>query len=273
MPFIETPGGVTIHYEDAGSGPALVLVHGWSMSGRVWAFQEELADAYRLITLDLRGHGASSAPAAGYAFVDFAADLASLFAQLELREATLVGWSMGAQVALQAFTAVRARLTALVLVSGTPRFTAAADYPYGLPAREGRGMALRLKRDYAKTMGEFFRGMFGTGELSRDHYQQIVRQIVIPGRRPAPHAAMDSLAALNDEDQRQILPLIDLPTLIIHGDRDTICLPGAAYYMAERIVGARLGIMNGVGHAPFLSRPAEFNAILIEFLQGVYGRN
>ncbi len=273
MPFVETPGGVTIHYEDAGSGPALVLVHGWSMSGRVWAFQEELADAYRLITVDLRGHGASSAPAAGYAFVDFVADLASLFAQLELREATLVGWSMGAQVALQAFPAVRDRLAALVLVSGTPKFAAAADYPYGLPAKEARGMALRLKRDYAKTMGEFFRGMFGEGELPWDHYQQMVRRVVIPGLRPAPHAAMDSLAALNEEDQRPVLPLIDLPTLIVHGDRDTICLPGAAHYMAERIADAQLGIMHGVGHAPFLSRPAEFNAILKDFLRGVYGRN
>ncbi len=273
MPFVETPGGVTIHYEDAGSGPVLVLVHGWSMSGRVWAFQEELADAYRLITVDLRGHGASSAPAAGYAFVDFAADLASLFAQLELREATFVGWSMGAQVAMQTFSAVRERLAALVLVSGTPKFTAAADYPYGLPAREARGMALRLKRDYTKTMGEFFRGMFGVGELTSNHYQQMVRRIVIPGKRPAPHAVIDALATLNEEDQRQILPLIDLPTLIIHGDRDTICLPGAAHYMAERIAGARLMVFAGVGHAPFLSRPAEFNGMLKDFLQGVYGRN
>lgn len=273
MPFVRTPGGVTIHYEDAGSGPALVLVHGWSMSGLVWAFQEELAAAYRLITVDLRGHGASSAPAAGYAFVDFAADLASLFAQLELREATLVGWSMGAQVALHAFTAVRERLAALVLVSGTPRFTAAADFPYGLPAREARGMALRLKRDNAKTMGEFFRGMFGEGELARDHYQQIVRQVVIPALRPAPHAVIEALVTLNEEDQRPVLPLIDLPTLIIHGDRDTTCLPGAAHYMAERIAGAKLRVFAGVGHAPFLSRPAEFNVILKEFLQGVYGRN
>ncbi len=273
MPFVENPGGVTIHYEDAGSGPALVLVHGWSMSGRVFAFQEELADAYRLITVDLRGHGASSAPAAGYTFVDFSADLASLFVQLELHEATLVGWSMGAQVALQAFTEVRERLAALVLVSGTPRFTATADYPYGLPAKEARGMALRLKRDYAKTMGEFFRGMFGETELARDHYQRMVRQVVIPGLRPAPHAAIKALTALNEEDQRPVLSLIDLPTLIIHGDQDTICLPGAADYMAERIAGAKLRVFAGVGHAPFLSRPAEFNAILKDFLQGVYGRN
>jgi len=273
MAFIESFEGVKIYYEEAGNGPPLVFLHGWCMSSRVWAFQDELAASYRVIKLDLRGHGRSSTSAYGYAFADFAIDLPAFFAQLDLHGATLVGWSMGAQVALQAFPALRQQLVALVLVSGTPKFIAAEDFPYAISAIEGRGMALRLKRDYDRTMEGFIRRMFVDGELEWDTYKRIARQVIRESRLPELYVALESLAVLVEGDQRHMLADVDLPTLIIHGDQDQICLPEAASYMARQIADARLWMLEGVGHAPFLSRPAEFNAILKDFLQGVYGRN
>ncbi len=273
MPFIETADGVAIHYEDEGEGRPLVFVHGWAMSARVWRFQKELDASRRLIAMDLRGHGQSGAPTDGYAMVDFAGDLVSLFTTLDLTDAVLVGWSMGAQVVLQAFSLLRSRLAGLVLVSGTPKFSAAGDYPFGLPLVDVKGMGLRLRRDYQKTMGDFFRGMFADGEPDREQYQRIVHEIVMGGRSPGAEAARRSLQTLADADLRPQLGLVDRPVLLVHGSRDAICLPAASQYMAERLPMARLRIIEGSGHAPFMVRPAEFNDILLDFLRSVYGRD
>lgn len=273
MPFVECAPGLLIHYGDAGEGPPLVFVHGWSMSARVWHFQQELAAEFRLITPDLRGHGRSVTPAAGYDLDDLSGDLAALFERLDLRSATLLGWSLGAQVVLSAFPAIRKRLAGLVLVGGTPRFTATEGYPFGLPANEPRGMGLRLRRDFNRTMGEFFRGMFAEGELSREQENRIAREIVMGGRLPEPEVSARTLEILAKSDLRIVLPEVDVPVLIIHGSRDAISLPGAAHFMAEKIADARLRVLDGLGHAPFLSRPDLFNTILREFLREIYGRH
>jgi pimeloyl-[acyl-carrier protein] methyl ester esterase len=272
MPFMETADNVTIHYEEEGAGFPLVLVHGWAMSGKVWAFQKPLTDRFRLITVDLRGHGKSSA-APGYAFTDFAADLAALFERLDLKRAGLAGWSLGAQVALEAVPLLGNRVAGLVLVAGTPKFTAADGWPQGLPATEARGLGLRLKRDYDGTLGAFFRQMFAEGELTHDQYQRIVREIVIPRPLPDPEAVQASLVTLAGGDHRSILSSIASPTLVIHGDRDAICPPGAGRYLADGIPGARFLSLDGAGHAPFLSRTEIFNREVSRFLTEVTGRD
>jgi pimeloyl-[acyl-carrier protein] methyl ester esterase len=271
MPFLEIADKVMIHYEEAGTGPPVVFVHGWGMSGRVWRFQEELADICRVITVDLRGHGTSTASPDHCGLAEFTADLSFLFDRLGLVGATAVGWSMGSEVALAAFPVLRERLAALILVGGTPRFTESDDYPHGLPLEAMRGLALRLHRNYQKTMGEFFRQMFIVGELTREQENRIAREIVMGGRLPAPETALATLATLAEADLRAALPAIDIPVFLIHGGADSICLPTASQFMAERLPQARLTVMDGIGHAPFLSRPAEFNELVRIFLRNVYG--
>lgn len=271
MPFLETADMLTIHYKEAGIGPPLVLVHGWAMSGRAWRFQDELASLCRVITVDLRGHGRSSASPGRCGLGEFTADLALLFDRLGLSRATIVGWSMGAEVALAAFPALHKRLAALVFVGGTPCFTAGDDYPHGLPEEETRGLALRLRRNYQKTMGEFFKRMFAEGELTREQENRIAREIIMGGRLPDPETAQAALSTLAGADLREVLPTIDLPVLLVHGGADSICLPAASQFMAERLSHARLTVLEGVGHAPFLSRPAEFNELIRNFLREVYG--
>jgi pimeloyl-ACP methyl ester carboxylesterase len=177
-------------------------------------------------------------------------------------------------VALAAFPEIRERLAGLVLVGATPRFTTTDSYPHGLPVNEPRGMGLRLRRNFSRTMGEFFRQMFAQGELSREQENRITREIVMGGRLPQPEAAVAALDILASADLREALPEIDRPVLLVHGAADTICPPGAARFMAERLPHARLIEFEAVGHAPFLSRPAEFNAVLRRFLQdGINGRH
>lgn len=268
MPFIETISGATLHYDEIGSGRPVVFLHGWAMSTRVWRFQKELLDGRRLIFLDQRGHG-KSAPATGYALEDFAGDLVSFFEKLALGDAVLVGWSMGVQVALQAFPALRSRLAALVLVGGSPRFTSADGYPHGQAPVEVKGLDLRLRRDYQKTMGDFFRGMFTEGEMDKNQYQRIVHEIVMGGRSPDPDTARQALKILSVADLRDELPGIDRPVLLVHGEQDLICPASASAYMAERLPMGELKLMQGCGHAPFMTRPEEFNALVREFLARV----
>lgn len=273
MPYVESRDGAKIYYEESGVGQPLVFVHGWAMSGRVWHFQQKLADSHRLIVMDLRGHGHSSTAVDGYSLGNFAADVVALCEQLDLVGAILVGWSMGAQVVLQAFPDLKQHLTGLVLVGGTPRFSAAQGYPHGLPPAEVKGMLLRLKRDYQKTMGDFFRGMFAEGELDHEQYQRIVHEVVLKGRSPEPEAALKSLQILAEADLRPNLGQIDCPVLLVHGSKDTICIPAASTYMAGELPRARLHIIEGSGHAPFIARPAEFNSMVRGFLRDLNGRD
>ena len=268
MAFVETTAGAGLHYEETGSGRPVVFLHGWAMSSRVWRFQQHLDDSRRLVFLDQRGHG-QSPPAPGYTVQDFAGDLAVFFEKLALNRAVLVGWSMGVQVALQAFPALRSRLDALVLVGGTPKFTASDNYPHGQPPLEVKGMGLRLRRDYQKTMGDFFRGMFADGEMDAAQYQRIVHEIVMGGRSADPDAVRQSLQILSAADLRQELPSIDLPVLLVHGELDNICPAAASAYMAQRLPRGTLKIMAGCGHAPFMTRPEEFNTMVREFLATV----
>lgn len=274
MSFVKTSSGVEIFYEETGHGRPLVMLHGWSMSGRVWRLQKELADTCRLVIPDLRGHGRSSAPEVGYLLEDLAGDIVILFERLDLKDAVLLGWSLGSQVALAAFAQLLERISGLVLVGATARFTTTDGYPHGLPSNELRGMGLRLKREFNGTMGEFFQGMFAAGELTRQQEELINREIVMGGNLPELAVASAALEILSTADLREKMSAIDRPVLLIHGSADTICPAGAARYLAERLPDARLVVLDGAGHAPFLSLPDEFNAILRKFLQEeVYGRD
>lgn len=270
MPVIERDDGVHIHYEDKGAGHALVLLHGWAMSGRVWGFQRDLAGSCRVITPDLRGHGASSS-SERFGLEELAGDLAALADHLELQGAVVVGWSLGAQVALKCFSSIRDRVAGLILVGGTPRFSISADYDAGLSSREIRGLEARLKRDYSRTMGEFFRRMFAPGELSREQESRIAREIVMGSRLPELAVAQAGLAILDREDLRHILPGVDRPVLLVHGEEDTICPPAAAHCMKAHLTQSRLALLPKTGHAPFLSQPEEFNRTVREYLQEIHG--
>jgi pimeloyl-[acyl-carrier protein] methyl ester esterase len=271
MPDITAPDGVDIHFDALGTGLPVVFVHGWAMSGRVWYFQRQFSDCRRVIIPDLRGHGLSGiAQGTTLTLDDMGRDLEALFTALGLEQAVVVGWSMGTMVVLAAYPRIRERIAGIVLVGGTPRFTSMEGYGHGLSPLEVRGISLRLKRDYSRTMGDFFRSMFSPGELTGEQYQRVVHEIVIPGRQPSHEAAFQCLDILAETELRPLLPEIRTPALLIHGEEDAICPHGASAYMAEHLPEARLEIMKGCGHAPFISRPETFNRLLSDFMGSVH---
>lgn len=274
MPFCVTEKNVTIYYDDAGTGHPLVFIHGWSFSGAVWLRQQNFFSSfYRCITPDLRGHGNSSAPPSGYTVTDLAADVTVLFERLELTGATLVGWSLGALVALSACSSLKDRLASLILVSGTPKFTASDDFDIGLPEKETRGLSLRLKKSTERTFLDFSRLMFAPDELSGMHAELTTGELFRTEKRPVLHAALQTLEALAVADVRGVLNAIGVPVLLVHGGMDRICRPENSRYMAASIPCAAVEMLEGAGHAPMLSRPDDFNRAVMQFLKGVYGNN
>lgn len=251
--------------QDSGSGKILLFIHGWLMSGRVWSRQFELADRFRLITIDLPGHGLSDAH--DFSYSGSVESILRLLDRLGIEKVCPVGWSMGSQIALELCNAAPDRLSGMVLVAGTPRFTSDGDYSHGLPESEARGMALRIRRNLQKTSSEFFSLMFAEGEVSRLDLGQIAREIL--ARVPDQELAAQALAELAGSDMRTMLPEIKLPVLLIHGDADRICPSGASQYMHSLIPGSEMAILPGTGHAPFLTRAGQFNSLVAGFVETV----
>lgn len=249
----------------------MVFLHGWSQSASAWrSIVRSLSGSYRCVVMDLRGHGRSAAPDDGYAMERLVSDLTGLLDHLSLQRPAVIGWSLGAMVAVAAFPALREKLSSLVLVAGTPKFSSTTDYPFALSPKEPRVLGLRLKRDPERTWQDFFRGMFTTEERSSSHYEKVEKEFFVDAPRPSRHGAARSLETLATADLRGVLDTVDVPVLLVHGSGDPICPVGASRFMAERIPGAVLHELDGAGHAPMLSRTVALSSILDKFLEGVY---
>lgn len=253
-----------LHHEDEGAGDPVVLVHGWAYASGVF---EELAAGLvrrrRVVRPDLRGHGRSSPGA--FALPELAGDLAALVEALGLERAVVVGWSLGAQIALAALPRLRRRLAGVVLVSATPRFTAGDGWTHGPPPRTVEVLAHRVRRDPARALARFREDAFAEGELGEADRTRVAALL---GRLPLPDpaTALAGLDLLAREDLRDALAGVDVPALVVHGDRDPICPVGAGRALAAAVPGARLVELAGSGHAPFLSRPDAFGDALGSFL-------
>lgn len=266
MPWFENGLGEKLWYEDAGCGVPLVFMHGWCMSSVVWQRQLcGLSGKFRVVAPDLRGHGKSRAASGQLDFGRFTADLADLFRHLDLSQAILVGWSMGAQIALNSYRQLHDRLAGLVLVSATPCFTATDDFPFGLPRKEAAGMHLKVERNIQRALDGFHGRMFADGEI--EDYQQglQIRELLASVVPPDTAAAVDALDSLAAADMRPLLKDISVPVLVINGDRDLICLPQASDYLAEHIRSSQRKVFAGCGHAIFLTRSEQFNLEIIQY--------
>lgn len=260
------PDGRTLAWRAAGSGTPLVLLHGWAMSAAVFAeVQAELARDFCVLAPELRGHG-DSTPGSGYTLEELAGDLVCWLEALDLRQVTLLGWSLGGEVAQLLAAELPERIERLLLVATTPRFTASGDWAHGLPETQVRAMARDLKRHYELTMNGFFALQFAADEVSRERYQQIIAFAVRSGRLPAPEVALAALETLRSSDLRPLLARITQPTLVLHGSHDRIIPVEAGRYLAAALPQAQYVEWSDCGHALFLSRPQACIALWREFL-------
>jgi len=244
------------------------------MSSAVWKYQYEgLAGSLRIIAIDLRGHGSSREVAGALNFSSFANDLIDLFEELDLTRALLVGWSMGGQIALQTVSQLSGRLAGMVLVSATPRFAASADFPHALAEKEARGMRLKVQRNSERALAGFYSRMFAVYELEGNPAAAEIKGLLASIVPPDTAASLEALDTLAQTDMRGLLAGITVPTLILNGARDQICLPQASSYLHEHIPDSAQVVFPQSGHAPFLTSADSFNAEIIRFSRRVCDYN
>jgi pimeloyl-[acyl-carrier protein] methyl ester esterase len=256
------PATGELYKESSGPSDAapLVLLHGWGMNLRVFdGLRAALTGHHRVTAIDLAGHGQSPWTAGSSP----QQQLASLAAVLP-RDAVLVGWSLGGQLALQLAAEAALAARQLVLIATSPRFVCADDWPHGLPAATLRQFAAQLTHDAGQTIDDFIElQLRGSADASavRAALQDALRQHGAAG----PAALAAGLTLLERNDLRALARRIEVPVLVIAGQYDRVTPPAAGQALAQLLPQARLLNIRRAGHAPFLSHPGQVAAAMLAF--------
>jgi len=256
-----------LYVEGNGSGPDLVLLHGWGLNVRVWdGLVEELRDRFRLITVDLPGHGRSAWNAGRGTPAEQAWFIHSSLASVTNRY-SLLGWSLGAQIALDLAAAMPGQIDKLILLAATPRFARSDDWSFGMQPSVIAKMATQLRQDYAKTVGDFLELQVRGSADAQNALAELRRALLVHGQAK-PEALEAGLNILATSDLRPTLPHVKVPTLVIAGQHDRITPPAASRALAEALPDGRYVEMRRAAHAPFLSHRSEFAKLIEQFLHG-----
>jgi non-heme chloroperoxidase len=265
-PFIETRDGTQLFYRDWGSGAPLVFLSGWALTSDCWGYQMgPLSDSgLRCIAYDRRGHGRSSDPGRGFDYDSLADDLAAVLDALDLKNVTLVTHSMAGGEAIRYLTRHGSkRIARVALVAATlPFLTKTADNPDGIdPAVFDNARRNVLLRDFPKALRDNMRP-FGVAETSPAMLDWIAGLML----RCSMKALVECNRALTGTDFRAELAKIDVPTLIVHGDRDVSApLPITGRKTAALMPRATVKIYEGAPHGLFLTHTERLNKDLLEF--------
>lgn len=258
----------SLHVGITGSGPPLVLLHGWAMHGGVFASMvAQLRDRYTVHLVDLPGHGRSRDSAVP---LTLEASAEAILAQVP-DTAAWCGWSLGGLVALHVAATRPARVSRLAMVCASPRFVRDEDgerngWRYGVSPEILQDFARGLRQDYRGTLERFV----ALEAFGSDHEKAEIRALrdaLFARGEPAAHVLADGLALLETTDLRACLPELQMPSLWLGGRRDKLVDSRAMQLAAAHAPRARFECFEHAGHAPFLTHAADVAAVLTEFLQ------
>jgi pimeloyl-ACP methyl ester carboxylesterase len=249
MPMLDRDG-VAIHYEVAGDGPALILTHGYSATGEMWAGQiAPLAKHFKVVTWDMRGHGRSDYPQdpAAYSEAATVADMAALLDAVGAKDAVVGGLSLGGYMSLAFHATHPERTRALLIIDTGPGYK-------NDQARDGwnESAIRRAERFEADGLPD---------------PAKVGAEVRLARHRDATGLARAARGMLTQKNARVIesLPEVRVPAIVIVGENDTPFL-AASDYMAAKIPGAKKAVIPGAGHAANIDNPQAFNAALTGFL-------
>jgi pimeloyl-ACP methyl ester carboxylesterase len=262
MPLVKIEGNLGLYYEDLGSGPPVLFVHGFSGTHALWETQvAALRNDYRCITIDLRGHGWSDKPAGGYTIERNARDVHAFLAALGVERPTYVGFSMGASIGLGLMALYGNIFERMVLVGGTPCWGRLADFEHGHPQDLISQWIEQVKANRASWSYAAARQMF-----HREPDPMLRMWIWNQSMMLPLHAAIEAIEDSRRADLRPALARFEIPVAIFHGRHDAMDYFAAGEYMARTIKGATLVAFEESGHACFLEEPARFTEELRRFL-------
>jgi non-heme chloroperoxidase len=264
--FITTPDNQRLAYVDRGTGKPVVFIDGWSLGAAIWNLQTDwlAAQGLRVVAYDRRGHAGSDKPAKGYDFDTLSADLAAVLDQLDLRDVTLVGHSMGAgEVARYLTHRGSRRIARVMLVAPTTPFALkTADNPEGIDRAVYDKIVATLEANPPAYLAAGAPGFFG-----RNAEPEIVEWGMSIALQASVPALVKCLRAFSETDFRADMRAFTLPTLIVYGTADMPSTALNARRTAAAIAGSRVEPYEGAPHGLFLTDPERFNRDLLGFVR------
>lgn len=237
--------------------PDVVLLNGWGMTDAAWLpFVTALPGDCRVHTIDLDelhdGTGAGLE------------DVAAAAARRAPRHCDVVGWSLGAQVALQWAHDRPAQVRRAALIAATPCFVARPDWPAGMETAVFEGFAASVHRDPAAALTRFAL-LQARGDANMSAVARVLGAAVYPDTADARAALRAGLEWLRRTDLRPLAPEVRQPVYLAHGAEDAIVPVAAAARLDDELPAGRLYVMRGAGHAPHVSQPVALAACIQEF--------
>ncbi len=242
-------------------GPPLVLLHGWASHAQVFrGLARALEKRFRVQVMPLPGYG-NAAPCAPYTLEHIADTLAASAPQ----QCSVVGWSLGAQVALTWAQRAPKQVKRLALLAATPSFTQRSGWPHAVTPVVMRQFTSAIGRDCPSVLRRFV-ALQSLGDKQAVRVAHKLRTALFTNPLPAQAVLESGLEILRTADLRVLLPSIQQPTVLIHGEHDAVTPWRAGEVLGETLPNARFHKISGAAHAPFLSDPNTVAALLHEFL-------
>jgi len=249
---------MTLAFNEAGKGTAVVLLHGFPLDSTIWMQQkQQLSQRFRVITPDLRGHGRNPAPEGVYEMSSMARDVVDLLDSLDIKKAVIMGHSMGGYVALAAWNIAPERFLGLGLIASQ----AGADSEEG---RQGRyKTAEKVAAEGSKVIADAMIPELFAPDADVAIVES-VRQLIL---KTAPAGIIGTLKGMAVRaDSTSVLPTINVPVLILAGEKDAIIPPTKAEAMASALPSATLVMVANAGHMPMLEQPEATTTAMSKFL-------
>jgi pimeloyl-ACP methyl ester carboxylesterase len=276
MKFITTKEANTgeeikLSYCDYGKGNPVVLIHGWPLSKEMWEYQlGDLVNAgLRVVKYDRRGFGKSSKPWNGYDYDTFADDLKAVIDELDLQNATLVGFSMGGGEVVRYLNRYGTdRVSKIVLISSvTPYMVKTNDNPDGVDESVFADMMEEMKEDRINFLDEFGKKFFGVTLVNKPVSTPLLEYYRMLGSFASARSTQQAAIAFSQTDFRRDVEAVNLPTLIIHGDDDkTVPIKISSDRTAKMIKGSEYVVYKGAPHGLFYTDREKLNMDLINFI-------
>ena len=253
--------GLRIAYEQAGEGPLLVLVHGYVGDSRGWRPQiDDLSDEFTVVAWDAPGYGRSSDPPETFRLPEYADCLAGFVEALGLGRPHVLGLSFGGGLALELYRRHPTLPRSLVLAS------AYAGWAGSLPAAVVDQRLEQALRQSELPPDELVRALIPT-LLSESAPAELIRELATNISEFHPAGLRATARSFAEADLRDVLPRIDVPTLLLCGEKDTRAPVNVAQDLHSRIPGSRLVVIPGVGHMIHIEAAERFNAEVRSFLR------
>ena len=273
MPYTTMQDGTEIFYRDVGSGTPVVLIHGWPLSGDMWDRQINTLGEHgvRVIAADRRGFGRSDQPWTGYDYDTLASDVNDLLEDLDVRGATLVGFSMGGGEVVRYLSRYgTSRVNKAVLVSAvTPYLYQTDDNPDGVDAKIFEKNEELMRKDRPAFLKEFAPKFYGRSVVHHTVSEAELEWTQMMALTGSTRSTLATAHSWSSTDFRDEMKGITIPVLVIHGTSDgTVPIDNSGRRSAKLLPNATLSEYDGEPHGLFLTSADRLSEELLQFVGG-----